>query len=130
MRDTEVQAQETAVSNPHRNFKSKKIAACSAFKRVGPDALEATVTTVTIPGHDVPYDIFVLTDGTRLFTSGHTIIQLVPSDRMSTITGNPLEVNTTDDLTVDRTDNVVVADFGNHVIRSVTKGGHIRQHTG
>jgi hypothetical protein len=64
------------------------MAACSAAKRVRPAALEATVTTVTIPGLGTPNGIFVLADGTRLFSSGNTILQLAPSGRLTTIAGN------------------------------------------
>ena len=93
------------------------------------------MTTVTIPGLGVPDGIFVLGDGTRLFSTGDTILQLTPSDRLSTIPGNPLEeegafedgqgsfarFNAPYGLTVDTTGNVVVADCDNHDIRSVAK---------
>jgi DNA-binding beta-propeller fold protein YncE len=111
------------------------MAACSAAKR--PAALEATVTTVTIPGLGLPSGIFVLGDGTRVFSSGQTIIQLAPSGRLSTIAGNrgsgkhrdgegiSARFNDPFDLTVDRAGNVVVADWHNHAIRSVTKEGAV-----
>ena len=67
------------------------MAACSAAKRPRPSALEATVTTVTIPGLGKPNGMFVLGDGTRLFSSADTILQLTPSGRLSTIAGNPQE---------------------------------------
>ena len=115
---------------------SKKMAACSAAKRPRPAALEATVTTVTIPGLGSPSGIFVLADGTRLFSSGNNILQLPPSGRLATIAGNPEEegalkdgqgifarFNGTDGLTVDRAGNVVVADGDNHAIRAVAKEG-------
>ena len=105
------------------------MAACSAAKRPRPTALEANVTTVTIPGLGSPEGIFVLADGTRLFSSGHTILQLPPSGRLATIAGDPQEeegalkdgqgifarFNCPEGLTVDRADNVVVADWENHV---------------
>jgi sugar lactone lactonase YvrE len=98
-----------------------------------PAALEVTVTTVTIPGLGAPEGMFVLGDGTRLFTSGHTILQLTPSGRLSTIAGNEQRAlkdgqgifarfNGPHGLTVDRAGNVVVADCGD-AIRSVTKEG-------
>jgi hypothetical protein len=80
-------------------------------------------------------DMFVLGDGTRLFSSGHKIIQLPPSDRLATITGNKgngkhkdgegisARFNAPECLTVDRAGKVVVADCGNHAIRAVTKEG-------
>jgi sugar lactone lactonase YvrE len=115
------------------------MAACSAAKRARPAALEATVTTVTLPGLGFPEGIFVLADGTRLFSSGNTILHLSPSDRLTTVAGDPQEeegalkdgqgifarFNTTYGLTVDRAGNVVVADFHNHAIRSVTKEGAV-----
>jgi DNA-binding beta-propeller fold protein YncE len=83
--------------------------------------------------------MFVLGDGTRLFSSGHTILLLTPSGRLATIAGNPLEeevalkdgqgifarFNGPEGLTVDRAGNVVVADWGNHAIRSVAKEGAV-----
>jgi DNA-binding beta-propeller fold protein YncE len=77
--------------------------------------------------------MFVLGDGTRLFSSGHTILQLPPSGRLATIAGNIgrgkhkdgqgifARFNGIDGLTVDRAGNVVVADFNNHAIRAVAK---------
>jgi hypothetical protein len=68
--------------------------------------------------------MFVLGDGTRLFSSVHTIIHIAPSVRLSTtLPGTPIfdRFNCPTDMTVDRTDNVVVVDYCNHVIRSVTK---------
>jgi hypothetical protein len=127
-------------SQAPRSFKTPnltKIAAGSTAKRARPAALEATVTTVTMPGLGAPDGIFVLGDGTRLFSSGHTILQLTPSGRLSTIAGDPQDAevalkdgqgifarfNCPDGLTVDRAGNVVVADFCNHAIRSVAKEG-------
>ena len=114
------------------------MAAVSAAKRARPAALEATVTTVTIPGLGMPTGMFVLGDGTRLFSSGNTILQLTPSGRLATIAGNPEEDGALKDdqgifarfngpnrLTVDRAGNVVVADYGNHAIRSVAKEGAV-----
>ena len=115
------------------------MAARSGAKRAGPAALEATVTTVTIPGLGLPGGMFVLADGTRLFSSAHTIIQLAPSGWLSTIAGDPQEeegalkdgqgifarFNGTNGLTVDRAGNAVVADWHNHAIRSVTKEGAV-----
>ena len=114
------------------------MAACSAAKRARPSALEATVTTVTIPGLGTPDGMFVLGDGTRLFSSGNTILQLAPSGRLATIAGNPEEDGALKDgqgifarfnwpacLTVDRAGNVVVADYGNHAIRAVSKEGAV-----
>jgi hypothetical protein len=115
------------------------MAACSAAKRPRLAALEATVTTVTIPGLGLTNGIFVLGDGTRLFSSAHdTILQLPPSGRLATIAGNPEEAGALKDgqgifarfngpnrLTVDRAGNVVVADVDNHAIRAVAKEGAV-----
>ena len=60
----------------------------SVPNRVRPAALEATVTTVTIPGLGWTNGMFVLGDGTRLFSSRDTILQLTPSDSLTTIGGN------------------------------------------
>ena len=114
------------------------MAAVSAAKRARPAALEATVTTVTIPGLGAPDGIFVLGDGARLFSSGDTILQFTLSGRLSTIAGNPEVEGALKDgqgifarfsgphgLTVDRAGNVVVADLCNHAIRSVAKEGAV-----
>ena len=112
------------------------MAAGSAAKRVRQAALEATVTTVTIPGLGAPNGMFVLGDGTRLFSP--TIILLAPPGRLTNMTyrgpqeeDGPLKdvqgifarFNHSEDLTVDRAGNVVVVDHHNHTNRSVTKEG-------
>ena len=96
------------------------------------------MTTVTIPGLGAPEGMFVLGDGTRFFSSVHTIILLTPPGRRATIVGDPQEedgalkddqdgifdrFNRPEDLTVYRAGNVVVVDHHNHVIHSVTKEG-------
>jgi sugar lactone lactonase YvrE len=114
------------------------MAECTAAKRPRPAALEATVTTVTIPGLGGTNGIFVLGDGTRLFSLGNTILQLPPSGRLATIAGNKDEEGKIKDgegisarfktpnlLTVDRAGNLVVADYHNHAIRSVAKEGAV-----
>ena len=59
-----------------------------ASKRARAPGLEATVTTVTIPGIGSPDGILVLADGTRLVTAGHHILlQIAPSGRLATIAG-------------------------------------------
>jgi sugar lactone lactonase YvrE len=97
------------------------------------------VTTLAVPGLGVPLGIFVLADGTRLFSSlMKTILLLLPSGRLTTLAGNKGEVGELKDgegisacfkcplgLTVDRAGNVVVADYGSHVIRKVTKAGAV-----
>jgi hypothetical protein len=83
--------------------------------------------------------MFVLADGTRLFSSlKRTILQLPPSGRLSTLAGNRGERGELKDgadtlarfqhpigLTVDRAGNVVVADYMSHAIRKVTKAGAV-----
>jgi sugar lactone lactonase YvrE len=116
------------------------MAECTAAKRPRPSALEATVTTVTIPGLGGIDGIFVLGDGTRLFSSSsNMILQLPPSGRLATIAGDPQEeegalkdgkgisarFNGPCRLTVDRAGNVVVPDYHNNAIRSVAKEGAV-----
>ena len=83
--------------------------------------------------------MFVLGDGTRLFSSRHTILQLTSSDRLSTIVGDPQEevvtlkdgqgifarFNTPDCLKVDRSGNVMTVDCDKHTIHSVGKEGSV-----
>ena len=115
-----------------------KMTVDSAARRARPAALEATVTTVTIPGLGFPGGMFVLGDGTRLFCSGDTILQISPSDSLTTITGDPQDeegsfngqgifarFNCPAGMTVDRVGNVVVVDRLNHTFRSVTKEGAV-----
>jgi hypothetical protein len=116
------------------------MSAPSAAKRARPTALEATVTTLAVPGLGVPRGIFVLADGTRLFSSlMKTILLLLPSSgRLATIAGNKDEVKEVKDgegisarfkytagLTVDRAGNVVVADYGSNTIGKVNKAGAV-----
>jgi hypothetical protein len=98
------------------------MAAPSAAKRVRPTALEVTVTTLAVPGLSAASGIFVLADGTRLFSSSErTILQLAPSGRQATIAGHEDEVGGLKDgegisdrfkgisgLTVDRTGSVLL----------------------
>jgi hypothetical protein len=98
------------------------MSAPSAAKRARPTALEATVTTLAVPGLSEASGIFVLADDTRLFSSSpSTILQLAPSGRLSTIDGNKDEVGGLKDgegisarfkgisgLTVDRTGSVLL----------------------
>jgi DNA-binding beta-propeller fold protein YncE len=90
-------------------------------------------------GLGAPCGFFVLGDGTRLFSSGNTILQLTPSGRLATIARDPQDeegalkdggsifacFNCPQGLTVDRAGNVVVADWGNDAIRSVAKEGAV-----
>jgi hypothetical protein len=83
--------------------------------------------------------MFVLADGTRLFSSlKRTILQLPPSGRLSTLAGNRGERGELKDgadtlarfqhpivLAVDRAGNVVVADYMSHAICKVTKAGAV-----
>ncbi len=65
------------------------MSAPSAAKSARPAALQATVTTLAVPGLDKTNDIFVLTDGTRLFRSWmKTILLLLPSGWLVTLVGN------------------------------------------
>jgi DNA-binding beta-propeller fold protein YncE len=111
----------------------------SAAKRARPSALEASVGTIAIPGLGQTSGIFVLPDGTRLFSSANnTVLQLAPSGRLSTIAGSnqkkrelkdgegtSARFNDPKGLTVDRAGNVVVVDRNNDVIRLITKEGAV-----
>ena len=98
------------------------MSAPSVFKRARPAALEATVTTLAVPGLSQAHGILLLADGTRLFSSSkNTFLHLAPSGRLATIAGNKDEVGELKDgkgisarfnypvgSTVDRAGNVVV----------------------
>ena len=115
------------------------MSAPSASKRARPASLNATVTTLAVPGLGKPEGMFVLTDGIRLVSSSNkTILHLPPSGSLSTLSGYPKGEGKLKDgqgvlahfkhpvgLTVDRTGNVVVADYSNHAIRKVTKAGTV-----
>jgi len=116
------------------------MAAPPASKRARPAALNAAVTTLAVPGLGLPRGIFVLADGNRLVASAskNTIFQLPPSGRLATLAGNKDEGGELKDgegisarfngpygLTVDRAGNVVVADFDNHALRTVTRAGAV-----
>ena len=101
--------------------------------------LFTAVATLAIPGLGTPTGIFVLSDGTRLVSSSeNTILQIPPSGRLSTIAGNRGKGGELRDgadtlarfkhpigLTVDRAGNVVVADYSNHALRTVTRAGAV-----
>ena len=98
------------------------------------------MTTLTVPGLRSPNVIFVLADGTRILIPGNlnTILLLQPSGRLATIAGNKDEDGELKDgegtsarfknpagLTVDGAGNMVVADWSNNTIRSVTREGAV-----
>jgi hypothetical protein len=104
----------------------------TAAKRARRAALDCSVTTLTIPFLGMPNGIFVLADGTRLFSTKNTIMQVDTWGRLATIAGNEggelkdgrgisARLNKPAGLTVDRAGNVVVVDEDNNAIRSVTK---------
>ncbi len=113
------------------------MSAPSAAKSERPATLQATETTLAVPGFGKTNDIFVLTDGTRLFSSWmKTILLLLPSGWLVTLVGNIGEIGELKDgerisvrfkypvdLTVDRDGNVVVADRFSHAIHKVSKAG-------
>jgi sugar lactone lactonase YvrE len=116
------------------------MAAPPAPKRARPAALNAAVTTLAVRGLGKPRGIFVLADGNRLVASSSkkTIFQLPPSGRLATLAGNKDELGNLKDgdgisarfkvpfgLTVDRAGNVVVADFSNNALRTVTRAGAV-----
>ena len=116
------------------------MAAPPPSKRARPAALNAAVTTLAVPGLGQPLGIFVLADGNRLVASAskNTIFQLPPSGRLATLAGNKGELGELKDgdgifarfktpygLTVDRAGNVVVADYSNHALRTVTRAGAV-----
>ena len=67
------------------------MAAQQAPKRARGAALEATVTTESIPGLGGVNGIFVRADGTRLFTTLTTLMQLPRSGMLATIAGDKNE---------------------------------------
>ena len=116
------------------------MAAPTASKRARPAALNAAVTTLAVPGLGVPYGIFVLADGNRLVSSRKNTIflQLPASGRLATLAGNKDEggelkggngisarFNGPYGLAVDRAGNVVVADYKNNAVRTVTRAGAV-----
>ena len=107
------------------------MAAQQATKRARGAALEATVTTESIPGLGEVNGMFVRADGTRLFsTNMDTLLQLPPSGMLSTIAGNSEEeagyedgagiaarLSQPEGMTVDLGGNIVLVDGGNHALR-------------
>jgi hypothetical protein len=116
------------------------MAAPPASKRARPAALNAAVTTLAVPGLGMSTGIFVLADGNRLVASASkdAIFLLPPSGRLATLAGNQIELGELKDgesiaarfstpygLSVDRAGNVVVADFLNNAVRTVTRAGAV-----
>jgi sugar lactone lactonase YvrE len=85
-------------------------ASSDATNRARPAAVDASVTTLIIPGLGLPRRIFVLVNGPRLVSTQQNKI-------LSTRFNFPFG------FTVDREGNVVVADFLSHALRKVTKEG-------
>jgi hypothetical protein len=107
-----------------------------ASKRARGAALEAVVTTESITGLGDVYGMFVLADGTRLFTtSKHTLDLQLPSTGMpATIAGRKEDgfedgkgadarFASPDGFTVDRAGDIVLSDTNNHALRKVAKAG-------
>jgi hypothetical protein len=59
-----------------------------AAKGTRPPALDATVSTLEVPGLGVPNGMFVMADGTRLVsTEQHTLQLLTPAGQLALIAG-------------------------------------------
>ena len=93
-------------------------------KRAHPTALDVVVTTLSVPGLGHPRGIFVLTDGNRLVASSWKC-RSFSSSWKNTIFLQIAHFKSTYGLTVDRTGNVVVADFSNNAVRTVTRAGAV-----
>ena len=64
------------------------MSAAPAAKRARAHALDATVSTLEVPGLGVPNGMFVMADGTRLVsTEQHTLQLLTPAGQLALIAG-------------------------------------------
>ena len=108
-------------------------------RRVHSPALDITVSTVVAPGLGTPNGIFVLADGTRLASAGHSLRLLAPSGLVpaGTFAGNngssgkqdgpgaDARFNIPTGIAVDTAGRVVVADRFNHSLRLVSQAGAV-----
>ena len=61
----------------------------SAAKRARAPALDATVSTLAVPGLGTPSSLFVQADGIRLVsTDENTLLMLAPSGQLAVIAGS------------------------------------------
>jgi hypothetical protein len=110
-----------------------------AAKRARASALDAAVSTLEVPGLGQPQDMFVMADGTRLFsTDQHTLQLLTPAGWLTNIAGSNDDDQTFVDgqrpaarfngpasMTVDAAGHIVVVDYGNNALRRVSKAGEV-----
>jgi sugar lactone lactonase YvrE len=110
-----------------------------AAKRARASALDAAVSTLEVPGLGQPQDMFVMADGTRLFsTDQHTLQLLTPAGWLTNIAGSndddqkfvdgqrpAARFNGPASMTVDAAGHIVVVDYGNNALRRVSKAGEV-----
>ena len=115
------------------------MSAAPAAKRARAHALDATVSTLEVPGLGVPNGMFVMADGTRLVsTEQHTLQLLTPAGQLALIAGDEDEdagfedgkganarFNCPNGMTVDAAGHIVVTDWGNNALRRVSKAGEV-----
>ena len=100
------------------------MSAAPAAKRARAHALDATVSTLEVPGLGVPNGMFVMADGTRLVSTEQNTLQLLtPAGLLANIAGDEDEEEGFEDgkganarfsmpggMTVDAAGHIVVAD--------------------
>jgi hypothetical protein len=109
-----------------------------AAKRARAPALDAAVSTLEVPGLGELTGMFVMADGNCLVsTSKHTLQLLTPAGLLTNIAGDEDEDAFEDGkganarfkgpcgMTVDAAGHIVVADYGNHALRRVSKAGEV-----
>jgi hypothetical protein len=110
-----------------------------AAKRARASALDAAVSTLEVLGLGQPFGLFVMADGTRLFsTDQHTLQLLTPAGWLTNIAGSNDDDQTFVDgqgpaarfngpasMTVDAAGHIVVVDYGNNALRRVSKAGEV-----
>jgi hypothetical protein len=117
------------------------MSAAPAAKRARAPALEATVTTLAVPGTGCVNGLCVLADGTRLVSSWFDrLLMISPSGLMAILagdiddngdggfedgTGTAARFHTPDRMTVDPAGRVAVVDEENHALRLVSKAGAV-----
>jgi DNA-binding beta-propeller fold protein YncE len=114
------------------------MSAAPAAKRARGPALDAAVSTLAVPGLGRPRGLFVLADGNWLVsTAEHTLQLLTPSGFRCILAGSNHARGFEDGegaaarfhyptgITVDPAGDAVVADCGNHALRSVSQAGAV-----
>ena len=121
---------------------SRKMSAEPAAKRARAPALDAAVSTLEVPGLGLPWGLLVLADGTCLVGTAQNRLQLLtPAGLFATLAGGEDDDDDNATLvdgqgpdarillpfgmTVDTAGHIVVADWGNHALRRVSKAGEV-----